>query len=397
MTRIRVPILVLVVSLFFMAGVASAQNVSTGTESIKITGWISATAFMQNQAFTFGNGQNAEFPTPPQSTIDRWFMDGDVRNTRATLTFNGPKLENDYKVGGVIEADFFGGFNGTGGFSNAQETPRLRLAYVDLVHDKTTIRIGQAWAPLFGNTAVSLSHIAFPLGYGAAGDIGWRFPGIYWYQDLTKAGSPINTKFTLAVMRNTWSGPGNVLDSLSAGQASDIPQIEARVDWSGGKAPGRTWGVYVVGHWDVKDISGAGAKTTGDSLTGYAGEIGWKGSEGPFMLQGNAYYGKAIGQQFGEIAQFGDIQGWGGWVQGGYNFTKRWQGLLFLGTDRPKKGDVIAAHQTRTKNIMFVPSIMYSLGPYGFNLEWLHDEVTNGAVDVKTKGDQVAASVIYRF
>ena len=38
---------------------------------------------------------------------------------------------------------------------------------------------------MFGETPVSLTHIAFPLGYGASGKIGWRFPGIFLYHDLT--------------------------------------------------------------------------------------------------------------------------------------------------------------------------------------------------------------------
>ncbi len=392
MARIRVSASVLFVFLLVCAGIASAQNVQSGGEGLSIHGFIDASAFLQNQNFTFGNGQNAEFPNPPETTTDRWFLDGDVRNTRLTLGFNGPKLDNDLKVGGTIEADFFGGFNGTGGFSNAQEIPRLRLAYVDLVRGKTTYRIGQAWSPLFGNVPLSYSHIAFPLGYGATGFVGWRFPGLFIYHDMTPAGSAISTKLTLAAFRGVWSGPGDNVNSGSAGPASTMPQVEARLDWGAKK-----WSSYVVGHWDKKDLSGAGAKAANDSLTGYAGEVGAKYSSGPFMIQGNAYTGKAIGQQFGQISQFGDIKSWGAWAQAGFNFNKRWTGYLLYGMEKPNKSDVLAAKATRVKNEMLVPSLMYNLGPYGFNVEWLHDTVTTGATEVKTKGDQLAASVIYKF
>lgn len=391
MARIRVSASVLFVFLLVCAGIASAQNVQTGGEGLSIHGFIDASAFLQNQNFTFGNGQNAEFPNPPQTTTNRWFLDGDVRNTRLTLGFNGPKLDNDMKVGGTIEADFFGGFNGTGGFSNAQEIPRLRLAYVDLVRGKTTFRVGQAWSPLFGNVPLSYSHIAFPLGYGATGFVGWRFPGVFIYQDLTPAGSSVNTKLTLAALRGTWNGPGDNVNSGSAGPASHVPQLEARLDWSTKK-----WSTYVVGHWDRKNLSGAGA-TANDKLTGYAGEVGAKVTSGPFMIQGNAYTGKAIGQQFGQISQFGNIKSWGAWAQGGFNFTKHWSGYVLYGMEKPNKADVLAAKATRVKNEMLVPSLMYNLGPYGFNVEWLHDVVSTGATEVKTKGDQIAASVIYKF
>jgi len=385
----RVPGFFFMAALLVLTGIASAQNVQTNGEGLTIHGFVDATAFLQNQNFTFGNGQNAEFPVPPETSTDRWFLDGDVRNTRLTFGFNGPKLENDIKVGATVEADFFGGFNGAGAFSNAQATPRLRLAYVDLVRGKTTYRIGQGWAPLFGNVPVSYSHIAFPLGYGSTGYVGWRFPGLFVYHTLSPS-----TKFTLGIMRNTWSSPGNLVDSQSAGQASTLPQVEARFDFSG-----KGWNTYVVGHMDKKDLSGAGAeRSSNDSLTGWAAEAGAKVTSGPFMLQGNAYTGKAIGQQFGQISQFGDIKSWGLWVQGGYNFNKRWSGYLFAGYEKPKKEDVLAVSAAgRIKNQAAAASLMYNLGPYGFNLEWLHDTVTTGASEIKTSGDQLAASVIYKF
>ena len=370
MTRMRFPAGALIVFLLAWAAVASAQNVSTGTDGLSVKGFIDTTAFLQNQNFTFGNGQNAEFPNPPQTKTHRWFLDGDVRNTRVTLGFNGPKLENGLKLNATLEGDFFGGFNGTGAFSNAQATPRLRLAYVDLVRGKT-----------------------FPLGYGAAGDVGWRFPGIFLYHDLSPS-----MKLTLGVMRNTWNGPGNNIDSGSAGPASTLPQIEGRLDWNG-KRGASTWNTYAVGHVDQKNLNGAGAATR-KNLSGWAGEFGGKLTSGAVMIQGNAYVGKAIGQQFGQITQFGDIKSWGVWAQAGYNVTKRWSALLFGGFEKPKKEDVIAAKQPRVKNLMLVPAIMYNLGPYGFNVEWLRDRVTTAAAsgaETNTTGDQIAASVIFKF
>lgn len=393
MARLRLSASIFVVLIFMVSGIASAQNVQGGGEGISIHGFIDATAFLQNQNFIFGNGQNAEFPNPPESRTDRWFLDGDVRNTRLTFGFAGPKLGSGTKVNATLEADFFGGFNGATAFSNAQATPRLRQAFVDLVRGKTTIRLGQAWSPLMGltNIPVSYSHMAFPLGYGATGLVGWRFPGIYVYHDLT-TGQPVNTKFTLGVFRGTWSGPGDNVNSGSAGPASTLPQVEARFDWTA-----KNWTTYVVGHVDKKDLSGAGAKSANDSLTGWAAEFGGKVTSGAFMFQGNIYTGKAIGQQFGQITQFGDIKSWGLWGQAGYNFNKNWSGYLFVGYEKPKKADVLAAKATRIKDEMFAPSIMYNMGPYGFNLEWLHNRVTTGATEVKTKGDQLAASVIYKF
>ena len=187
-----------------VTAVASAQTVQVGPNaSITFKGFISATSFAQDQNFSFGNGQNAEYPVVPETKVDRWFYGGDVRNTRLNMTLNGPTVFSDWKVGGAIEMDFFGGNNGTGSFAGQQVVPRLRLGYVDLTNGSTTVRFGQQWGLLFGAcpqgaacfVPVSLAHIAFPLGYGSAGVIGWRFPGIFLYQNLTPKGSASTPTF----------------------------------------------------------------------------------------------------------------------------------------------------------------------------------------------------------
>lgn len=398
------------------AAAVSAQTVQLGPgASLTFKGFISATAFAQNQNFTFGNGQNAEFPAPPETTTDRWFGGGDVRNTRLTMVFDGPKVVSDWKVNATLEMDFFGGNNGVGAFSGQQPNPRLRLGFVDLTNGSTTIRIGQQWAPLFGNVAVSLSHIAFPIGYGSAGDIGWRFPGIFVYQNLTAKGAPVNADMQFAIMSGSWSGPDcsaattppqtNCINSLSAGNAT-WPQFELRFNL-GGKAGTGTWSTYVVGHIDEKDLSGAGASTgtatTNDRLNGSAIEIGAKFQFGPVLIQGNAYTGHSIGQQFGMLTQFGKIQSTGGWAQIGFDMTKNWSLFGFWGIDDPKDTDVIASKNSRLKNMLYAGMLRWKAGPMALGFEYLHSTLTTGALKegvistTKTKGQQLALSALYNF
>ncbi len=389
-----------VVASMALPGVAMAQNVKTGGgETLTIKGFIIASLYAQDQSFTFGNGQSAEFPSSDYST-DKWLLSGDVRNTRMTFVFNGPEV-SDMKLGAVLEADFFGGFNGTGAFSDEQPNPRLRLAYVDVNRGNTTFRVGQAWSPLFGNVPASPTHVAFPLGYGSAGFVGWRFPGLFIYHTFNKG-----VKLSLAAMRGSWSGPGDNLNSLSAGETG-TPQFEARLDFKGGPAS-----FYVVGHYDQKDCNGIGtstgntacAGTTKKTLDGTAAEIGAKFGSGPFSLQGNLYTGSAIGQQFGHITQFGDISGWGGWVQASMKFNPNWSGHLFYGMDDPKDKDVLDSGNNRIKNEQVAVSTMYSNGPYVFGVEWLYDTVTHGAYNEgggidqsKVSGNQLSFSVWYKF
>lgn len=389
-----------VASALALPGVASAGEVKTGTaEGLTIKGFVIASLYMQDNDFAFSNGQAAQWPTTDRTT-DEWVFGGDVRNTRITLAFNGPEASG-LKFNGTIEADFFGGFNGSGAFSDEQQTPRLRLAYVDIVRNKTTFRIGQAWSPMFGYVPASPTHVAFPLGYGT-GKIGWRFPGLFVYHDF--GGDALKTKLSLAMMRGSWSGPGNNLNDGSAGE-SGTPQFEARLDLTG-----KNWGVFVVGHYDSKDCNGpndpenvnACAGTDKDSLDGTAVQVGAKASFGPFSLQGQVYTGTAIGNQFGSITQFGDISSNGGWIQGSLKFGQGWAAHLFYGMDDLDEADAIAANASRKKNEQIAASVMYSTGPYVAGLEWLNSTLTPttctptaGSCDIK--GNQVSFSVWYKF
>jgi hypothetical protein len=405
---------------FLLAAALSAQATVQlgGAGTLTLKGFISATAFAQNQNMAFGNGQNAEVPTGPECTVDCWFGGGDIRNTRLTLVFDGPKIGGDWKAGGTVEMDFFGGFNGTGAFSDQQPDPRLRLGFVNVTNGSTTVQIGQQWAPLFGNTAVSLAHIAFPLGYGAAGDIGWRFPGIFVFQKLTEKDSAVSAELEFAVMAGSWNSPGcsaatypaqtNCINNLSAGNTS-WPQFELRANFGGKAGDSGTWNFYVVGHIDEKDLSGYNSSLPNDKLTGSAVEIGAKFQLGPVLIQGNGYTGHSIGQQFGMISQFGRIQGQGGWGQIGFDITKNWGIFGFWGIDNPKDSDVLkptaeggAGPTGSLKNIMYAGMLRWKSGPLAFGFEYMHDKLTVGTTSTtapeETKsGTQLALSALYNF
>lgn len=409
---------------FAVAAALSAQATVSlgGAGTLTLKGFVSVTAFAQNQNTTFGNGQNAEFPAGAQCEVDCWFGGGDIRNTRLTLAFDGPKLFGDWKGGGTVEMDFFGGFaNPTNSaFEGEQPVPRLRLGYLQMTNGSTTIQFGQQWAPLFGNTAVSLSHIAFPLGYGSAGDIGWRFVGLFVIQKLTPKDSVVQADVTTAVMSGSWNGPGCANDNTNcenwqtAGNAS-WPQFEARFNVGGNMGNMGTWSSYIVGHYDVKDLSGAGfsgcnpippATTspcgpgTSDKLQGQAVEIGAKFQIGPVLIQGNGYDGLGIGQQFGAISQFGKIRSTGGWAQLGFDITKNWGIFGFWGIDDPKNSDVaawVSPTTGRMKNIQYAGMLRWKSGPMSFGFEYIRDNLSVGVLEKKVNSTQLALSGLYNF
>ena len=210
-----------VASFVLCVATASRAQVEPGNKGkLTVRGFVSATLFAQDAPFVFGDGQNAEFPAATRDKgDDRWFLDGDVRNTRLNLTYAGPELANLPKLGAALELDFFAGFF-PGGFQNAQAVPRIRLAYADIGIGNGTLRIGQAFSPWFGNFPQSLSHIAFPLGYGSAGNGGWRFPGVFFIAPLTAKGAPLTATLTLAAQRNSWPGVANVAGAANQGSTS---------------------------------------------------------------------------------------------------------------------------------------------------------------------------------
>ena len=387
-----------------------APTVSTANKgSLTVKGFVIASLYAQDANFAFSNGQAAEFPTGEYST-DKWTYGGDVRNTRLTLDWKGPEVANGAKFGGLVEMDFFGGFAG-GAFTDEQPNPRLRLAYVDVTKGDTTIRIGQAWSPFFGNVPASPTHVAFPLGFGSAGMVGWRFPGLFVYHNFSK-----NTKLTLAAMRGSWNDSSPSFGN-GAGE-SGTPQFEARLDFAAGPL-----NLYVVGHYDQKDCNLVGDTSssvcgygyTKKNLDGTAVELGAKATFGKITLAGNVYQGTAIGNQFGQITQFGDISGWGGWLQGSVKFTPQWSANLFYGMEKPDDADLFASiapptsatgvSRARGENEMIAASVMYSSGPYVFGVEWLNDKVTMAGKnnlgqpvsDISYRGNQLSFSAWYKF
>ena len=405
-------------AMFFLSSLLLAQNVTTGgKESLQIKGFLSATFFAQDQLFYFGNGQNAEMAFS-NNTNKQWFYGGDIRNSRLTMVFNGPEVTNDWKLGGVLELDAFNDPVNTGAFGGQVWTPRVRLAYVDLVHENMTIRFGQAWDPLFGNVPVSLSHIAFPLGYGSAGDVGWRFPGIFFYYKFD-SNSSTHVSLDAAVMAGSWASPGSS-PSFTTGGNSGTPQFELRLNVENKFSGGGVFKAYVAGHYAEVNLAGIGDSLT-NNLTSTAGELGASFSSNGFMVHGNVYTGKNIGQQFGELTQFRignspltmDLSSTGGWAQAGYAFESGWGIYGFYGTEKVNKDDLVTlltaqgnnVSGNRYKNNTYDIMVKYATGPFEIGVEYLHSKMTFitfpapffETTENTYDGTQIALSTLYKF
>ena len=376
---------------------AGAQQVATGQNiSITIHGIFSGSFFAQDADFGTGNGQKAEFGTAER---DKWVHGGDVRNTRLSLGINGPEVKTGWRANATFEMDFFGAFTAGGNFGDEHPQPRLRLAYVDLASARTTLRIGQDFSPTFGLVPQSTSHIGFPLGWGSAGFIGWRFIQVKLIRTLSRPGAATTKRVQLAVMNGSWSDePAGTDNQFNAGERG-LPQVEARFDYSKAR-----WAGYIVGHIDSKDVAGP-------DLTSSVVEVGFSTTRGDLSIAANGHYGKAMAHQFAQIVQFGDIQGWGAWGQLGYNLNPRWSLWGFFGTERPDENDItnnavtdatgaaIAPAARRFTSALYAPMLRYKSGPYALGLEWLHSDVQVGpsANNKVRSGNQVLLSARLDF
>src|SRR5947207_9135160 len=382
-------------------------------ETLTISGFVNVTLFTNIGLFSapFGQGQNSEWSAQVADTTDKTFTDGDFRNTRLNFTFASQPVLGKWAPKATVELDFFGAYTGAPPFGDEQPQMRGRVIYADLTNGRTTLRIGQDWSPSFAETPVSLTHIAFPLGYGASGKIGWRFPGISLFQDLSAAGAPLNVQLQLAAMKG--SGPAATLrDSAAAnnignGEASGLPQLEARLNFAK-KSQNLGWSFYVVGHVDWKDTTGTGRDTTNtgakdSNLSAWGIEGGGSINPGHFTLHGNVYYGKAIGQLFAHITQTapaeGGIRGWGAWAQAGYDFTPHWSLWGYYGLDQPDAGKFAQDHQTVVGGLPRQQShegdalLRFRAGRYALGLEYYRSVVRYNTGP--EHADPVALSVPY--
>ena len=393
---------------FMLSGTALAANSSSQKMKVKtksdptveIHGFINLTTFWQDQDFFFGNGQAAELPLGTGNSKSGF----DARATRLWLIIHGPSTSGGWTTMARVEGDFFGGNHGTSPYSSSQEIPRMRQAYFGLTSPggRTSVTIGQQWDLVFPITAVpkSYTHIAFPLGFGN-GMVGWRFPGVVLHQKLnTPEKGGAQWRFDVGAFTGQWDGPGSNTNFDTAGNVGFRPQIEARI--SVGSGHFSAWGTGYYSNQNLENMP-AGAPSQG-TLSSYLVEVGANWHPGDWSLLGAVYTGKAIGQEFGSMAQFGDISDKGGYVQGGYSFTKHWAAYATYTTDRPNEGDVIQwmnyGSSGRLKSQQFALSLNYTDGPWGWGVEVLHAllTTTTTGVDRATHvGNQLSVSAIYHF
>ncbi|MEZ4907212.1 MAG: hypothetical protein R2771_06140 [Saprospiraceae bacterium] len=389
----KINLLLLLIMLIF--NVLSGQSEQDKDKTtISLHGFVSVSAFAQDQEFKFGNGQNASWVSSDYNT-DKFIKSVDIRNTRLTCKVKTKKLAKGLKSSVLVETDLFGGYNGSSAFSPSQQYFRLRLAFMELEYQNLLIRLGQVWVPLVGNPTMSLSHVAFPLGYGSAGFIGWRHPGLFTYYTID-LNDKIKLRIDAALFAGAWLEPGLPPDFLSAGDIG-FPQAELRLNLLYGNS-----NLYVVTHIDRKDFETLGSSSI-DKLDSKAVEFGGKYNVKKILIQGNYYFGVNMGHQFGALTQLQsvakDLNSNGGWVQLGYEFNNHFAAYGYIGTESVNYNQAkeLFGDSARLKHRLLDFNVQYKLGDFSIGAEVLNSKLISGLDENESEGNQYSVSALLKF
>jgi hypothetical protein len=406
-----------------LTAVAQAQEAKPAAPSpftFALHGFVSMSGYMQDQRTGFNEGQRALYAVPPDLTKDQTSLGFDLRQSRFNFSVKGPQVFGGATPSAVLEIDFMQGF-GEGNFGNVSLMNRMRLAYSELNWGNHRIAIGQLNDLTFAMAPASLSHIAFPLGYGT-GNIGWRRPGFWGFHNF--AASPdMKVEFAWEVGRSQWADAAtatggqtyNAPNDASLGEASTLPAVQARLTLTSGKL----FNIWVAGHWNRVDMNGVGTTGGVNDFDVTAGAAGAKLTPGPLTLAAAGFYGQNTGGLLGNIVQFQpggatattpaaasvkDVTAWGIWGQAGYNLTKEFSLWGLYGVQKPDEADAKAAGFTRLKNETINVQANYRDGGYAIGAEWTYFKTktatyTGGAFasDTNLKANQYMVTGNYFF
>src|SRR2546422_7584695 len=115
--------------------------------------------------------------------------------------------------------------------------------------------------------------------------IGWRFPGVFLFHDLTPT-SPLKLQLEVAALKGS-GVPVSLRDTnsvIGSGEASGKPQVEARLN-AARKFANVSWNGFVVYHIDWKDANGTGVP--GSNITDWGVETGQYVAISSFTLHGD--------------------------------------------------------------------------------------------------------------
>jgi hypothetical protein len=340
-----------------------------------------------------------------------------VRQTRLGFRLEGARI-GSARLGGVIEADFFGGFPAVGIGENFGIV-RLRLANARLDWEKTSLTVGQDWMVFAPVNPTSLAAAAIPQ-MAAAGNNWARIPQIKierrFGNNITWQGA------VLAPQTGDYPTASTFFFQPNSGAASRLPFFQTRLaasskDFFGTKKAGS---VGISAHygrsrvftgaaniennidslgialdWNVPlhtRVSLAGEAFSGHNLGGFqAGIFQSYNTDFAYLQNGSRIAGgvRAIGTR-------------GGWMQIGFTppvSKDRLSLYASLGVDDPHDEDLVSLtpRDFRARNLSYAFDLIYKFTPQlSFGAEFRRMQ-TDYFLSGRRNANHVNLSAAYSF
>ena len=340
----------------YVAAVSSATPPSLLTKAangiqIKPYGYVKFDAAYDTARTAWGDAAFFVYPTT-YAGGDKKELTFGARESRLGANIIAPE-QNGIKITGRIEGDLYENVSTENSY-----TPRLRLAYLDAAWgDGWSVRAGQDW-----DTYVSVlpkENDAAILGY--TGNLYGRHPQVR----LTKVtklsdSTQITTKFAVQDGRN---GSDIDKDSQADENAAAVPNLHASAALQTKLLTDKFSTFALSGAYGREKLSGTTNPGNYDSLLVHGGVL--LPITQKFSLQGTLWAGENVDNYLGGIGQGinatdgTEVQAYGGWAQGIYDFNKKWSVSLGYGFDNPDDADL--AGDARTLNERLFTNVFYKL------------------------------------
>jgi len=333
-----------------------------------------------------------------------------ARQSRLGFRLRGGEVAGA-KLAGQVEIDFLGG---KAAFANGidMDLPRLRLAYGKLDWKKWSFEAGQDWAVFAPLNPTSLAEFAIPE-FSASGNPWIRLPQLRAeYHNALSDRTTFQAQFA-ALDPNMGDFPTAPFTSGRTpliGERGRGPSGEIRLSISN-KVADRTYAIALSTHYARgKNFGTIGTNTPtpvtkGVDSWGVAADYTLPFTK-TFNLSGEVFEGRALGifsaasgqaiLPVNTVGQHG-VETRGGWIQGQFNLTPKWQTNLAYGLESPNPDNLRTGD--RSKNQTYMANLMYKLSK-NVTFAWEYRRfLTNfkNQLAANEQGDHANIAVAYTF
>ena len=311
-----------------------------------------------------------------------------ARQTRIGLDILAPE-SSDWEAKGRIEIDFYG--DGTAKHENKAE-PLLRHAFLEVKKGQFSLLAGQTFdliSPLVPDV------LNYTVGW-AGGNLGYRRPQLR----LTNI-YPLNesSKLSMALAIARTSGIGDFMGE-NVGENVGFPTVQGRLALTTKLLTKKDTVFGISGHYGEEEYQGRikSWSINGDFDIPLSDRV---------SVKGEVFVGYNLDDYFGGVFQGVNtttqkaIRAIGGWMQAGYQHSKKWRYNVGLGIDDPRNDDLTynpdPTKNMRDRNSFYYGNVMFNLiPPVNIGLEYSYWET--GYLNQSSGTDnRIQTSIIYNW